>query len=179
MTTSRPFESATLAVLRIGAGLGFFSHGAQKMFGWFGGFGPDGGTADLMTRFGAAGVIEVVCGLAIVLGLFTRPLALLASGQMAVAYGWAHVAGQGSLFWWANGGELAMVYAFLWLYVAVRGPGAISLDAWLAERGAVSPTFAGIRVTPASTGSAAASDVASPDPRPTVGATTGDPSGVE
>ena len=129
METAKPYEDAALAALRIAAGLGFFSHGAQKLFGWFGGFGADGGTADLMTRFGTAGVIEVVCGAAIVLGLFTRPLALIASGQMAVAYLWVHAMGRGELFWWGNGGELAMVYSFLWLYLAVRGPGRFSLDA--------------------------------------------------
>lgn len=144
MDESRPYENAVLAALRIFAGLGFFSHGAQKLFGWFGGFGQEGGPAELMTRFGAAGVIEVVCGVAIVLGLFTRPLAFLASGQMAVAYFWVHVAGQGSLFWWANGGELAMLYSFLWLYLAGRGPGAFSLDAWLARRGVMSPAAAGV-----------------------------------
>ena len=136
MNESHPLEAPALAALRIAAGLGFFSHGAQKIFGWFGGFGADGGTAELMTRFGAAGVIEVVAGLAITIGLFTRPLAFLASGQMAVAYFWAHVAGAGSLFWWANGGELAMVYSFLWLYIAVRGPGAASVDGWLKSRNA-------------------------------------------
>lgn len=134
MYESRRYEDATLAALRIAAGLGYFSHGAQKLFGWFGGFGQDGGTAELMTRFGAAGVIEVVCGTAIVLGLFTRPLAFLASGQMAVAYFWVHAGGSGSIFWWANGGELPMVYSFLFLYFVVRGPGRFSLDAWLEER---------------------------------------------
>lgn len=137
MDKTGPLESVTLAALRIAAGLGFFTHGAQKLFGWFGGFGPDGGTADLLTRFGAAGIIEVVCGTAIVLGLFTRPLAFLASGQMAVAYFWAHTAGQGSLWWWANGGELAMVYSFLWLYIAVRGPGRFSIDGWRTDIGAM------------------------------------------
>lgn len=132
-------ENGALAALRIAAGLGYFSHGAQKLFGWFGGFGPDGGTADLMTRFGAAGVIEVVCGTAIVLGLFTRPLAFLASGQMAVAYFWVHVGGSGSLFWWANGGELPMVYSFLWLYLAVRGAGSFSLDDWMERRRSGAP----------------------------------------
>jgi putative oxidoreductase len=134
MTDRHRYEDATLAALRIAAGLGYFSRGAQKLFGWFGGFGPDGGTAALMTRFGAAGVIEVVCGTVIVLGLFTRPLAFFASGQMAVAYFWVHAAGNGALFWWANGGELPMVYAFLWLYIAARGPGSFSMDAWLERR---------------------------------------------
>jgi putative oxidoreductase len=87
-----------------------------------------------MTRFGAAGVIETVCGAALVLGLLTRPFAFLASGQMAVTYFWMHVAARDELFWWANGGELAMVYAFVWLYFAVRGAGPVSLDALLAGR---------------------------------------------
>jgi putative oxidoreductase len=140
MSTS--FEAPTLDALRIVAGLGYFSHGAQKLFGWFGGFGADGGTADLMTRFGAAGVIEVVCGAAIVLGLFTRPAAFLASGQMAGAYFLAHVAGRNELFWWANGGELAMVYCFLWLFFAARGAGDFSVDGWLAKRRGVAATAA-------------------------------------
>lgn len=134
MTDRHRYEDATLSALRIAAGLGYFSHGAQKLFGWFGGIDGDGGTAALMTRFGAAGVIEVVCGTAIVVGLFTRPLAFLASGQMAVAYFWVHAAGSGALFWWANGGELPMVYSFLWLYIAARGPGSFSMDAWLERR---------------------------------------------
>lgn len=143
MDADREYENAILSVLRIMAGLGFFTHGGQKLFGWFGGFGADGGTAELMSRFGAAGIIEVVCGAAIVLGLFTRPMAFIASGQMAVAYFWAHVGGQDELFWWANGGELAMVYCFLWLYLVVRGPGSFSVDAWLARKGLMSPEDAG------------------------------------
>lgn len=123
-----------LNAIRIAAGLTYFSHGGQKLFGWFGGFGSDGGTADLMSRFGAAGVIEVVCGAAIVLGLRTRSFAFIASGQMAVTYFWMHAAGRGSLFWWVNGGELPMVYAFLWLFFATHGPGGFSVDAWLERR---------------------------------------------
>lgn len=134
----RRLEDITLGALRVAVGLAYFSHGGQKLFGWFGGFGPRGGTADLMTRFGAAGVIETICGAGIVLGLFTRPLAFLASGQMAVTYFWMHVIGRGELFWWANGGELPMVFSFVWLYFAARGAGSFSLDALRArgeERG--------------------------------------------
>lgn len=123
-----------LNAMRIAAGLAYFSHGGQKMFGWFGGFGSDAGTAELLSRFGAAGVIEVVCGAAIVLGLRTRPFAFIASGQMAVTYFWMHAAGRDGLFWWVNGGELPMVYAFLWLFFATNGPGDFSLDAWLERR---------------------------------------------
>lgn len=124
----------TLNALRIVVGLAFFSHGAQKLFGWFGGFGPEGGSAELMSRFGAAGVIETVCGAMIVLGLFTRAAAFLASGEMAVAYFWMHVGGTGALFWWANGGELVMIFSFTWLFFAAHGGGSFSLDAWMEQR---------------------------------------------
>ena len=121
------------AALRIAAGLAFFSHGAQKIFGWFGGFGS-GGTAEMMTEFGAAGIIELVAGALIVVGLFTRPAAFIASGEMAVAYFWKHLGREGDLWWWQNGGELVMVYAFLWLFFAASGAGPFSLDAWRSTR---------------------------------------------
>lgn len=128
-----PMRRFAHSALRIAAGAAYFSHGAQKLLGWFGGFG-DGGTADLMTRFGAAGVIETVAGACIILGLFTRPLAFIASGEMAVAYFWIHLGGSGQIFWWQNRGELVMLYSFIFLYFAATGAGAHSLDAWLARR---------------------------------------------
>lgn len=128
------FNSFTYNALRIVVGTAFFVHGAQKLLGWFGGFGPDGGTAELMSRFGAAGTIETVCGAAIVLGLLTRPLAFLAAGEMAVAYFWMHVARNSELFWWHNRGELVVLYCFTWLFFAAHGAGDFSLDHWLAVR---------------------------------------------
>ena len=113
----------TLTLLRIVAGVLFFSHGAQKVFGWFGGMGPGGGAANLMSLMGAAGVIEVVAGVGIALGLATRPLAFISSGEMAVAYFWSHARGSNSLWWWENRGEVAMLYCFLWLYFAAAGAG--------------------------------------------------------
>ena len=118
----------TLTLLRIVAAVLFFSHGAQKLFGWFGGMGPGGARADLLSLMGAAGVIEVVAGTGIALGLGTRLLAFIASGEMAVAYFWQHVRGSNSLWWWENRGELAILYCFLWLYFAAAGAGPISLD---------------------------------------------------
>src|SRR3989304_4423053 len=76
------FHTAAVTLLRVVAGLAFFSHGAQKLFGWFGGFGPDGGIAPYMSRFGAAGLIEVVAGLGIAFGGGARILAFIASGEM-------------------------------------------------------------------------------------------------
>lgn len=132
------FKAVALNALRIAAGLMFFAHGAQKILGWFGGFGPDGGTAELMSRFGVAGVLETFGGLAIALGLFTRPIALIVSGEMAVAYFWMHVAGRDSLWWWANRGELAALYSFVFLFLAAFGGGAFSVDGLLKKRTAAS-----------------------------------------
>ena len=136
---------ATVAVtiLRVVTGLAFFSHGAQKLFGWFGGFGESGGVAPYMSRFGAAGLIEVVAGLGIAVGLATRPLAFVASGEMAVAYFWIHVGGASSLWWWSNRGEVALLYAFIWLFFAATEAGPLSLDAWWARRQKGVPTVSG------------------------------------
>ena len=122
------FAPTMQSLLRIIAGAAFFSHGAQKLFGWFGGMGPDGGTVDLMTRFGAAGVIEVVAGALILIGLVTRWAAFIASGEMAVAYFWMH-ASSGGPWWWENRGELVMLFSFIFLFFAAAGPGPISVDA--------------------------------------------------
>lgn len=133
MMQQQTTQAASLAALRVAAGCAYLSHGVQKLFGWLGGFGSDGGAADLMSRFGAAGVIETVCGTLIVLGLFTRFAAFIASGEMAVAYFWVHVSG-GGLFWWNNRGELPVLYSFIFLFFAAWGAGAFSLDAWRANR---------------------------------------------
>jgi putative oxidoreductase len=96
------------------AGLLFATHGAQKLFGVF------GGTAvPLMTQAGAAGAIELVCGLCIALGVLTGWMAFLASGEMAVAYFQVHAPNG---FWPVmNRGELSVLYCFLFLYIATRG----------------------------------------------------------
>lgn len=115
--TLAPYLPYFYAALRIVAGLLFAQHGAQKLFGLLGGTGP----VELASIMGVAGVVELVGGLSIAAGLFTSAWAFLASGQMAVAYFMAH-AGQGP---WPvqNGGELAALYAFLFLYIAARGTG--------------------------------------------------------
>lgn len=111
------FTPYLYALLRIVAGLLFAQHGVQKLFGWLGGMGP----VPLASQMGLAGVIETVGGLAIALGAFTSPIAFVASGQMAVAYFQAHLP-RG--FWpIENGGELAVLYCFIFLYIASRGTG--------------------------------------------------------
>jgi len=131
---SSRYLPAAQAALRIFAGAAYFSHGAQKLFGWFGGMGPDGGTVQLMSKFGAAGIIEVVCGALLVLGLMTRLAAFIASGEMAVAYWWMHVGGSGKIFWWQNHGELVMIFCFIWLVYAAWGAGPFSVDHSLESR---------------------------------------------
>lgn len=102
------------AILRIIAGLLFTCHGAQKVFGALGGH-----AAPLLSRTGAAGVIELVAGILIAVGLFTSYAAFLSSGEMAFAYFIQH-APQG--FWpIQNRGELAILFCFIFLYVASRG----------------------------------------------------------
>lgn len=128
---------AAHAALRIAAGLAFFTHGAQKLLGWFGGTGPDGGTVELMSRFGAAGTIELVCGTLIAIGLQTRWAAFLASGEMAVAYFWMHAklfSGEPKIFWWENRGELVMLYSFIFLALSVWGSGPASVDRAMAKK---------------------------------------------
>ena len=128
------FRSVAHTALRIAAGLTYFSHGTQKLLGWFGGFGPGDGSAEIMSRFGAAGIIESTAALCIILGLFTRPLALLASGEMAVAYFWMHWGSSGQMWWWQNRGEIVLLYSFVWLLFAAWGAGPFSVDAWLRRR---------------------------------------------
>ncbi|HYC31477.1 MAG TPA: DoxX family protein [Gemmatimonadales bacterium] len=123
--TSR-FAPAAHGVLRIGAGLLFMQHGLQKLFGMFGGMGDDGGTVELMSQMGLAGVLETFGGLLIVIGLLTRPVALVLMLEMLAAYTIAHLPRGGAPI--ENGGELALLYALLWAFFATNGPGPFSVD---------------------------------------------------
>ncbi|MCK5448740.1 MAG: DoxX family protein [Gemmatimonadetes bacterium] len=127
------YQELAWTILRIVVGLAFMTHGLPKLFGWLGGFGGAGEAAELMSRFGVAGVLETFGGLLIVLGLLTRPVAFVLSGQMAVTYFWMHV-GRGELWWWENGGEKAMLFSFVFLCFAAWGAGPFSVDAKLAAR---------------------------------------------
>jgi putative oxidoreductase len=118
----RAHESAVLCLTRILFGVLMASHGAQKVLGAFGG-APVGAPGFVVW---IAGPIELLGGALIAAGLLTRPTAFLVSGLMAAAYFMGH-AGRG--FWpIVNGGELAIVYSWLSLYLAAHGPGAFALD---------------------------------------------------
>ena len=121
-------EQVALNLLRIAAGFLFFQHGAQKLFGVLGREAP----VEFFTLMGLAGILETVGGVLLVLGLFTRPVAFILSGQMAWAYFSAHAPNG---FWpIMNRGELAALYSFLFLYLAARGGGAFGIDGILAMR---------------------------------------------
>ncbi len=113
-----------LSVLRIVAGALFVAHGTQKLFGVPG--HPFHAPVFAVSLMFAAGVLETFGGALMVLGLFTRPVAFVLSGEMAVAFFMQHYPGGP----WPilNGGELAVLYCFLWLFFCVAGPGPISLD---------------------------------------------------
>ncbi len=112
-----------LSILRVIAAFLFMLHGTQKMFGFP---APPHQEFELFTLLGMAGVLEVFGGFLLLIGLFTRPTAFLLSGQMAFAYFMAHAP---QSFWpLLNGGELAAMYSFLFLYFAFAGGGEWSVD---------------------------------------------------
>lgn len=126
------YEGWARGVLRIVAALLFMEHGLQKLLAFPAPAMPGGGPVALASQMGVAGVLELFGGALVLVGLFTRPVAFLLAGEMAVAYFQAH-APRG--FWpILNKGELPVLYCFTFLYFFVAGAGAFSLDAWRARR---------------------------------------------
>ena len=120
-----------LSVMRIVVALLFVQHGAQKLFGFLA--PPEAVIPPLLSLMGVAGILEFFGGLLVALGLFTRPAAFILSGLMAVAYFMAH-APKG--FWpLQNRGELAMMWSFVFLYLATAGGGTWSLDRFWRRNG--------------------------------------------
>jgi putative oxidoreductase len=131
---SNPLARGAQALLRIVSGLLFFFPGALKLFGWFGGM-PAGFTLTPLLR--TAGWMEVIGGPLILFGLFTRPVAFLCAGEMAVAYFHSHFPHG---FWpIQNHGEQAVLFCFIYLFFAAAGAGPWSVDAWLERRRGVPP----------------------------------------
>ena len=120
-----------LAALRIAAGLIFILHGTQKLFG-FPAMPPSGALPPVMSLMWIGAVMELVGGALIVLGLFTRPVAFLLSGEMAVAYWMFHA--PKSVYPVLNGGDAAILYCFVFFLLIFTGPGAASLDGMRGRR---------------------------------------------
>ena len=136
--TTTPFQALwaprALGALRIVAGYLFMAHGTAKLFGV-----PHVAMFDglqILSLAGVAGILEVFVGALVVLGLFTRPAAFVLSGLMAVAYFLAHASQGSALLPLLNGGELAALYSFLFLFIAAAGGGAYSLDNLRSRSGA-------------------------------------------
>ena len=115
------------SVLRIVAALVFVQAGTVKLFAFPMGMPPNGGTAPFGSEAWIGGVLEVLGGALLVLGLFTRPVAFVLAGEMAVAYFQFHA--PNGVWPIANGGMPAALYCFVWLYFSAAGGGAWSLDA--------------------------------------------------
>jgi putative oxidoreductase len=123
MDRGNNYASYAYALLRIVVGLLFAMHGSQKLLGFPGG---DGSTVEIASLMGVAGIIELVGGILILVGFLTRPAAFIASGTMAVAYFMAHAPQHALPI--VNKGELAVVFCFVFLYIAAQGAGVWSVD---------------------------------------------------
>jgi putative oxidoreductase len=122
------FAPYLLSVLRIVAAFVFIGYGTAKIFAYPAPLVPSG-PVPLLSRLGAAGLMEVIGGPLLLVGVFTRPLAFLMAGEMAVAYFIRH-APMGTWLWPAlNDGASAVLFCFVWLYISAAGPGPISIDA--------------------------------------------------
>lgn len=121
MALRTTLDGYTYAAMRFVTGFLFLFHGLQKVFGMYGGT-----QVDFLTLRGLAGIIELAGGTLVAIGLFTVPTALICSGEMAVAYFMAH---QPRGTWpIQNGGELAALYCFVFLFIFTRGAGPLSVD---------------------------------------------------
>jgi putative oxidoreductase len=130
-----PHTEKIYAAFRFMAGLLMLQHGVQKILGWLGGV-PEGVPAFI--QYGA-GSIELIGALLVAIGLFAAPAAFLLSGTMAVAYFMGHAFNpqsnpSGSLIPTLNGGEIAVLYCFAFLYIAAKGSGELSVDAMRAGK---------------------------------------------
>ena len=112
-----------LAILRIVTGLIYIEHGTQKLFGFP---PPTGPMPPAFSLFWIGGVLEMVGGFLILIGLFTRRVAFLLAGEMAVAYWMVHA--PRNVFPALNGGDAAILYCFIFLFLVFAGPGALSVD---------------------------------------------------
>jgi putative oxidoreductase len=139
-TPAMTWSPRLLSILRIVAAFLFLAHGTAKLFGWPHVDGAPTSSPPLLSEVGIAGIVEAGGGLLLLLGFMTRPVAFVASGEMAVAYFKVHQP-QGPLPL-QNHGELAALFCFIWLYVCVAGGGSWSLDAFLRRKPTGSAAYA-------------------------------------
>ena len=116
------YAPTVLGILRIVTALLFMEHGTAKLLN----FPASEMHPPLFSIFGLAGVIEIVGGILVLIGFWTRPVAFLLSGQMAIAYGMVHA--PNSFFPVNNGGDAAILFCFVFLYLVFAGPGAFAMD---------------------------------------------------
>ena len=116
------------SLLRIVASFMFMTIGLMKLVAFPVSLFPNGGTVHIFSELGLAGILEAFGGFMLLIGLYTRPVAFILAGEMAVAYFQSH-SPQG--FWpMLNGGQPAILYCFIWLYLSSAGAGALSIDEW-------------------------------------------------
>jgi putative oxidoreductase len=128
MATKAGYEGYAYALMRFMVGFLFMFHGLQKILGLYG-----GQAVPMLSRLWVAGIIELVGGVLVMAGLFTVPVAFICSGEMAAAYFLGHYP---KAFWpILNGGELAAIYSFVFLYIASRGGGPLSMDRLVRRKG--------------------------------------------
>jgi putative oxidoreductase len=125
MSSRAGVQAVVLSLLRFVAGLCFMQHGLYKLFGF-----PEAAPAHMTALLWAAGIIETFGGFLVCVGLFSRPAAFIMSGEMAIGYFTVHL--PKSAFPILNGGDLAIMYCFVFFYIAVAGGGAWSLDRLIA-----------------------------------------------
>lgn len=120
------------SLLRIVTAILFIMPGTMKLFAWPMGMPPDNSTAEFMTQVWIGGVLEFVGGILMLAGLFTRPVAFILAGEMAIAYFQFH---QPQALWpMMNGGTDALLYCFIWLYYSAAGAGKWSIDACIQSK---------------------------------------------
>lgn len=124
LASAQRFQPYALALLRIFTSLSFISHGTQKLLAFPA--APSWGMPAAFSLLWTAGVLEIVGGALVLIGFLTRPAAFILSGLMAVAYWMAH--GSKGFYPILNGGEAAMLFCFIFLYIFTAGPGAFSVD---------------------------------------------------
>lgn len=129
---SRNFEEPVYLVFRVFVGLLFMQHGAQKLLGMFGGVDGNGATAELLSMYGIAGVIELFGGLLITIGLLTRIIAIIAGLEMIAAQFIAHI--PNGLIPIQNGGELGLLFLLSFLILIVHGSSKFSVEKALLDK---------------------------------------------